>query len=62
VIAVIVFLGLYPQLALHRSEVAVKAAVAPAEQAEADTRALAGNLPGGGRIVAEGGSEGSVGK
>jgi NADH-quinone oxidoreductase subunit M len=61
-IAVIVFLGLYPQLALHRSEVAVKAAVAPAEQAEADTRALAGNLPGGGRIVAEGGSEGSVGK
>jgi NADH-quinone oxidoreductase subunit M len=33
-LAVIVFMALYPQLALHRSESSVKAAVAPAESAD----------------------------
>ena len=44
-VAVIVFLALYPQLALHRSEGSVKVAVAPAQSAlEPIPRALADGL------------------
>jgi NADH-quinone oxidoreductase subunit M len=49
-VAVIVFLAVYPQLALHRSEGSVKVAVAPAQAALAPApAALAGGLatPGG---------------
>jgi NADH-quinone oxidoreductase subunit M len=45
-VAVIVFLALYPQLALHRSESAVKTAVAPAQTALHPARAtLAAGVP-----------------
>src|SRR5271166_305544 len=40
-VAVIVFLALYPQLPLHRSENSVKAAVAPVQQAASPVRTLA---------------------
>ena len=45
-VAVILFLALYPQLALHRSEGSVKAAVAPAHAALSRfPRASASTLP-----------------
>ncbi len=43
-VAVIVFLALYPQLALHRSEGSVKAAVAPARAAMNSSSASAGEV------------------
>jgi NADH-quinone oxidoreductase subunit M len=62
-IAVIVFLALYPQLALHRSERSVKAAVAQTEGANGRGRtAVVGSLPAQGRTAAEGETEGYVGK
>jgi NADH-quinone oxidoreductase subunit M len=44
-IAVIVFLAVYPQLALHRSEASVKAAVAPARLAQTPGVRAYGQLP-----------------
>jgi NADH-quinone oxidoreductase subunit M len=44
-IAVIVFLAVYPQLALHRSEASVKAAVAPASLAQTPVIRAYGHLP-----------------
>jgi NADH-quinone oxidoreductase subunit M len=40
-LAVIVFMALYPQLALHRSEGSVKASVAPAHEALKPSTTLA---------------------
>jgi NADH-quinone oxidoreductase subunit M len=62
-VAVIVFLALYPQFALHRSEASVKAAVAQTERADGQSpTVLAGSLPARGRTVAEAETEGYVGK
>jgi NADH-quinone oxidoreductase subunit M len=44
-LAVIVFMAVYPQLALHRSEGSVKLAVAPAQHALRPATDLAGGLP-----------------
>jgi NADH-quinone oxidoreductase subunit M len=48
-VAVIVFLALYPQFALHRSEDSVKTAVGPAQKPLATPPALAGALPAASR-------------
>ncbi len=39
-VAVIIFFAVYPQLALHRSERSVKAAVAPAQRTEGHSPAV----------------------
>jgi NADH-quinone oxidoreductase subunit M len=53
-IAVIVFLALYPQLALHRSERSVKAAVASAYSASGHGPSLFAHLPGEARATEAG--------
>jgi hypothetical protein len=56
-VGVIVFLALYPQLALHRSEGSVKTAVAPAQTAlHPPPATLASRLPGANGEAAEGAS------
>jgi NADH-quinone oxidoreductase subunit M len=66
-VAVIVFLAIYPQVALHRSERSVKAAVAPAHAALGRApAALSGSLTNsahsGARTIAEAQVEGYLGK
>jgi NADH-quinone oxidoreductase subunit M len=62
-VAVIVFLALYPQLALHRSEGSVKAAVAQAARASSrDSAVLVGSLPTERQTITVSAAEGYVGK
>ena len=61
-VAVILFLAVYPQLALHRSERSVKASVAQAQSAAGQgPTVLAGRLPTPGRAI-EAEAEGHVGR
>jgi NADH-quinone oxidoreductase subunit M len=61
-VAVILFLAVYPQLALHRSERSVKASVAQAQRAGGQgPTVLAGRLPTAGRAI-EAETEGYVGR
>jgi NADH-quinone oxidoreductase subunit M len=62
-VAVIVFLAVYPQLALHRSERSVKAAVAPAQRATGQGAAvLARGFSGSGNAIAAAATEGYPGR
>jgi NADH-quinone oxidoreductase subunit M len=62
-LAVIVLMAVYPQLALQRSEGSVKEAVAPAESADGQGgTALARRLPGAPQALAESSVEGSTGR
>jgi NADH-quinone oxidoreductase subunit M len=60
VIAVILFLALYPQFALHRSERSVKLAVAPAYVASGHGLSIFASLPGETRTVEAGPDGGFV--
>jgi NADH-quinone oxidoreductase subunit M len=53
-VAVILFLAVYPQLALHRSEGSVKAALAPVQAALDPQARLATELPSNGRATTSG--------
>jgi NADH-quinone oxidoreductase subunit M len=56
-LAVILFMALYPQLALHRSEGSVKTAVAPAHNAlEPPSAKLAGGIPASSAPISDGGT------
>jgi NADH-quinone oxidoreductase subunit M len=62
-VAVILFLALYPQLALHRSERSVKAAVAPAQRASGQgATVLARGFSGSGNTIAAAATEGYPGR